>query len=73
MKADELRPLEALIRDLLQELGYPIEGPTSSLPESILPTLWRVLYMAYFDSKFWVKKHTGLDSLFLRPTEGHSA
>jgi Sulfotransferase family len=59
MGPEQLRSMERLIGDLLQELGYPLAGGACAKSSMRLAAM-RALYPRLFATKLWLKDHTWL-------------
>ncbi len=63
LSAHNLEQLEALIGDLLAELGYTLASTEKSVAAPARLRLMRALYQGSFRSRFWLKVHTPLGRL----------
>lgn len=60
-----LATLEALVGDLLEELGYPLATADRALLQRPDLKRKRAIYQSYFDSKLWLKSKTPLGQLLI--------
>jgi hypothetical protein len=57
LSSEQLAIIDALVGDLLKELGYPLGASPLSAP-TMRVAMMRALYPKFFSTKLWLKNHT---------------
>ena len=60
-----LPTFEALVGDLLEDLGYPLATTNRRLLQQSNLKRKRAIYQKYFDAKLWLKSKTPLRQLLI--------
>jgi hypothetical protein len=60
-----LTTFEALVGDLLEELGYPLATADRALLRRPLLNVKRAIYQSHFEAKLWLKSRTPLGQLLM--------